>query len=281
MKSLTLSKVAFLAVLATAMIFYGTVFVYNQRNPRAFLTTEEIAESGMLERCRQLCLAYGLVPTGHLANDAKAFLRQVKPLEEMETLDQMLDDGHFAPAPSQASPLLGGPAPSFALPDDRGSSVRLEELKAKGPVVLVFYYGYWCNHCVAQLFGLNEDLAKFKAAGAQVVAISADPPEQSAKRFAEYGRFDFPVLSDPDFQVATNYGAYTPGDGGEIGDLLHATFLIDRSGKIIWAQLGDQPWTDNKSLLVILSGLSQERDSALADPTSSTIEFHSNSQHAK
>jgi len=257
MSSHRAGQIAFFAFLASTVTFYGVVLVYNQRNPNAFLTTDEIARAGMLERCRQFCLGYGLVPTGHLANDAKAFLREVKPEADAETLEQMLADAQFAPAASQASELLGQHAPDFVLQNDQGESVSLDEINARGPVVLVFYYGYWCNHCVAQLFGLDEDLAKFQSLGAQVVAVSADPVEQTAERFAQYGRFNFPVLADPDYRVATKYGVYKPAGDSETGDLLHATFLIDRTGEVSWAQLGEQPWIDNKSLLVLLARQSE------------------------
>jgi hypothetical protein len=34
-------------------------------------------------------------------------------------------------------------APEFSLPDASGNTVALSELLAKGPVVVVFYRGYW------------------------------------------------------------------------------------------------------------------------------------------
>jgi hypothetical protein len=34
-------------------------------------------------------------------------------------------------------------APDFALPDEQGHTVALADLRAKGPVVLVFYRGHW------------------------------------------------------------------------------------------------------------------------------------------
>jgi hypothetical protein len=38
---------------------------------------------------------------------------------------------------------VGQPAPEFTLPDAAGTSVRLADLKARGPVVLSFYRGRW------------------------------------------------------------------------------------------------------------------------------------------
>jgi peroxiredoxin len=118
---------------------------------------------------------------------------------------------------------------------------------------LVFYYGYYCNHCVSQLFALNKDVAKFNELGATVLAVSADPSEQTRKRFKEYGAFGFPVLSDPSNAAARKYGAYIPSTKpGEDGDLLHGTFVIDRAGRVTWANRGDVPFTENHTLLIEL-----------------------------
>jgi hypothetical protein len=38
---------------------------------------------------------------------------------------------------------VGQPAPEFALPNAAGATVRLAELRARGPVVLSFYRGRW------------------------------------------------------------------------------------------------------------------------------------------
>jgi hypothetical protein len=38
---------------------------------------------------------------------------------------------------------VGQPAPDFALPNASGRSISLEELRARGPVVLSFYRGRW------------------------------------------------------------------------------------------------------------------------------------------
>jgi hypothetical protein len=37
----------------------------------------------------------------------------------------------------------GQPAPGFTLPDAQGRPVSLDELRARGPVVLSFYRGRW------------------------------------------------------------------------------------------------------------------------------------------
>ena len=78
--------------------------------------------------------------------------------------------GRRTPTPTQDHRLVGKPAPEFTLTSSDGSPVTLKSLVAKGPVVLVFYYGYYCDHCVAQLYAINQDLAYFKELGAEVAA---------------------------------------------------------------------------------------------------------------
>ena len=189
-----------------------------------------------------------------LAQEAQADLdrRNYKPLSE--PLAALVNDPNYKPIPTQAHPLLGQPAPDFSLSDTDGKPVSLSEKLKDGPVVLVFYYGYNCNHCVSQLFALSKDIDKFRELGVTVLAVSADPSDQTRERFKQYGAFGFPVLSDPSNAVAMKYGTYTPSaKTGEDGDLLHGTFVIDRSGRVVWANRGDGPFTENRTLLVELN----------------------------
>lgn len=189
-----------------------------------------------------------------LAQEAQADLdrRNYKPLSE--PLAALLVDASYKPIPTQTHPLLGQPAPDFTLSDTDDKPVTLSEKLKSGPVVLVFYYGYHCNHCVSQLFALNKDIEKFRELGATVLAVSADPSDQTRERFKQYGAFGFPVLSDPSNAVATKYGTYTPSmKPDEDGDLLHGTFIIDRQGRVVWANRGDGPFIENRTLLVELN----------------------------
>jgi peroxiredoxin len=211
------------------------------------------ANKHLLERCRELCQYFGLVPTGHVANDARAYLELFKPWDLSGDLTEILSDEDFEPSPSQKHPLLGKTAPDFRLSDDRGEWHSLSELRREGPTVVVFYYGYGCSHCVAQLFAIDKDIRHFRELGANVVALSADSTQQTAEKFAEYGRFEFPVLSDTNNAVAQKYGTFTPAQKGKDEDLLHGTFLISREGKLLWAYTGLSPFTDNQTLLYLLA----------------------------
>ena len=173
-------------------------------------------------------------PERNLAAEAQADLesRKFRPLSG--PLEALVTDAAYKPTPTQVHPLLGQPAPDFTLNDTNAKPWTLSEKSKDGPVVLVFYYGYNCNHCVSQLFGLNEDIEKFRELGATVVAVSADAPELTRERYKKYGAFAFPVLSDAGNKVAEAYGTFVASrTPGEDGDLMHGTFVIDRRGRII------------------------------------------------
>jgi thioredoxin-dependent peroxiredoxin len=197
---------------------------------------------------------YGLVPTGNVAADAKAFLAAARA--------QSLPPHKLAEsraAVGQPNPLVGTTAPDFELSDTEGHRVALRNLRRTGPVIVVFYYGYYCSHCVAQLFALEEDLPKFAEHGVHIVALSADPPETTAARFRQYGHFHFPVLSDRDNKVAEQYGVYTPAVDDRDEDLKHGTFVVDTSGRIVWSNTGSQPFVDNGLLLKLAQASARKK----------------------
>lgn len=254
-----------LSGLAAAVVFYAVLFGYNVAVP-APPRDGDPTELSMLEQCRQVCLAYGLVPTGDVKADAEAYLKVVRTDALPAETAAVLADTAYTPTPSDGHPLLGKAAPGFTLPDHTGKPVTLSDLRAKGPVVVVFYYGYHCSHCVAQLFALNDDLKHFANLGATVVAVSADPPEDTAARIAEYGTFGFPVVSDAGNEVAEAYGTFAPGEDGSEDGLLHGTFIVSRSGEVAWAYTGLTPFVANKSLLFTLA---KEREAETATASAS------------
>jgi peroxiredoxin len=99
----------------------------------------------------------------------------------------------------------GDIAPDFILPDVDGRSVRLYSELERGLVVLVFYRGGWCPFCKIHLRGFQTLFAEFKAAGAQVVVVSPQLPDQSLLT-REAGKLAFPVLSDVGLNTARVFG---------------------------------------------------------------------------
>jgi peroxiredoxin len=100
---------------------------------------------------------------------------------------------------------VGEYAPDFDLVSNAGDIITLGELIRSGPVVMSFYWGGWSRCCTLYLSAFQEAVEEFAAAGARVVAVSA---ERSAdlRATAHFNRLDFDLLSDPDGKVARLFG---------------------------------------------------------------------------
>ena len=190
-------------------------------------------------------------PEADVAKDAQDYLRENKP----EPLPEVLAAPTKPLVPTDQHALLNQLAPGFTLTDADGNPVELDDLLSRGPVVVVFYFGYQCNHCVSQLFDLNEDIQHFRGLDATVVAISPDKSEHTRERYKKYGAFDFPVLADVDHAVARKYGVSRPAVAGLKAWEAHGTFVIGRDRYIHWAKTGDEPFTGNGTLLAEIKRL--------------------------
>jgi peroxiredoxin Q/BCP len=126
---------------------------------------------------------------------------------------------------------VGDLAPDFALPDQTGTTRRLSDLLAAGPVVLFFYPAAMTAGCTAESCHFRDLGAEFTAAGAQRVGISRDAVDKQ-KQFSDKHAFDYPLLSDVDGAVAKAYGVRRPVS---IGSLVtrRMTFVIGADGRVI------------------------------------------------
>ena len=106
---------------------------------------------------------------------------------------------------ADAAVKIGDVAPDFTLPDQNGNPVSLSATLRQGPVVLTFFRGGWCPFCTINLRALAKTYPKLRRIDAEVLAVSPQPPWQSALT-VERSALPFPVLSDHDNQVARRYG---------------------------------------------------------------------------
>ncbi len=134
-------------------------------------------------------------------------------------------------------------APALAALDGAGATVTLAEQRGKN-VVLVFYLGGQCVHCVEELAALAARSEDFAALGATILAVSADAPADLAKPEKLSG-LALRLLSDPEHVAARAFHAWD-----DFEDLaLHATLLLDRQGRIRWQHVGAKPFADAGFLL--------------------------------
>jgi peroxiredoxin len=139
-------------------------------------------------------------------------------------------------------------AESWSLVDAQGKAVSLRDFAGK-PVVVVFYLGFGCLHCVEQLKALEPLVDEFAAAGISLVAISSETSEQLnaalAKRAATEGAPKFPILVDPALATFRQYRAFDDFEQTP----LHGTFFIDGAGLVRWQDVGPEPFMDLKFVL--------------------------------
>lgn len=127
---------------------------------------------------------------------------------------------------------VGDPAPDFALSDQHGQTLRLADLRGRR-VVLYFYPKADTPGCTAQACSLRDSREALDAAGATVVGISPDRPAAQARFDTKYG-LGFPLLSDPDHEVAEAYGAWGERSmyGKKYMGIMRSAFVIDEEGRI-------------------------------------------------
>ncbi|WP_308208425.1 peroxiredoxin [Paractinoplanes aksuensis] len=119
----------------------------------------------------------------------------------------------------------------FELPDQDGTPRRLSALLADGPVVLFFYPAALSSGCTAEACNFRDLAAEFREAGAQRVGISRDPVEKQ-KQFSDKHGFDYPLLSDPDYSVASALGVKRKLPLGPLSSK-RMTFVIDTDRSIL------------------------------------------------
>lgn len=141
------------------------------------------------------------------------------------------------------------PAPGFDLVRGLGGRSRMEDYAGK-PMLVVFFLGFGCVHCVAQLDELDPQTQRFWDAGIQVVSIGTDSADQvKAARITalENGTdpLQFDVLSDPDGEAFKAWHAWDDFED----EALHGTYLVDPKGRILWQDISTQPFMDTEFLL--------------------------------
>ncbi len=99
---------------------------------------------------------------------------------------------------------INSKAPDFKGKDQNGNEVVLKDLRKKGPVVIIFYRGYWCPYCNKELQKLEDSLQLIKEKGAQLIAITPEKQEGIAKTI-EKTKASYPIITDEDLKIMKAY----------------------------------------------------------------------------
>jgi len=141
--------------------------------------------------------------------------------------------------PEHSTPLsVGQQAPDFSLLNAEGQNVALSDYAGQN-VIVYFYPKAATPGCTTEACDFRDNLNSLRGAGYAVLGISPDEPEALAS-FASDESLNFPLLSDPENEVAKAYGSFGEKTFGEktfVGTL-RSTAVIDSEGKISQVEYG-------------------------------------------
>jgi thioredoxin-dependent peroxiredoxin len=119
----------------------------------------------------------------------------------------------------------GEMAPDFEGTTHAGTRLSLRELRGH-PVVLYFYPKADTPGCTMESKGFRDHFSELGEREVRVVGVSTDTVEEERAFAAKYG-FPFPLVADPDRQIAQRYGVL-----GGSGHARRVTFLIGPDGRV-------------------------------------------------
>ncbi|HKW92869.1 MAG TPA: thioredoxin-dependent thiol peroxidase [Methylomirabilota bacterium] len=126
----------------------------------------------------------------------------------------------------------GRKAPAFALPDQEGKTHRLKDYAGR-PLILYFYPKDDTPGCTKEACAFRDALPDFKKGTAAVLGVSVLDVASKAK-FARKHTLTFPLLADPEHEVAEKYGAWKKKSlyGRTYMGVARMTYLIGPDGTV-------------------------------------------------
>jgi cytochrome c biogenesis protein CcmG/thiol:disulfide interchange protein DsbE len=119
------------------------------------------------------------------------------------------------------SPLVGKPAPAFALRTlDGKATVRLQDLR--GQVVIVNFWASWCTECRLEHDALQAAWQRFRDAGVVLVGVDFQDTRPDALAYMDQAAMTWPAVEDTGSRTALAYGVYG----------IPETFFVGPDGRI-------------------------------------------------
>jgi thioredoxin-dependent peroxiredoxin len=127
----------------------------------------------------------------------------------------------------------GRKAPAFSLPDQEGRKHQLKDYAGR-PLIVYFYPKDDTPGCTKEACAFRDALPAFKKGKAAVLGVSVLDTASKAK-FARKHKLNFPLLADPEHEVADRYGAWQKKSlyGRTYMGVARMTYLIGPDGKVV------------------------------------------------
>ena len=157
--------------------------------------------------------------------------RGILPLWVVAGIACLLLDGCSRVEPPQVPSYVGQTPPEITVKAFVNAPANMPKTLAglRGRVVLLDFFGTWCEPCRDPLLRVQEFHEKYASQG--LVVLGIDPEEKDdVKPFLEEMKVTFPVALDDDKKTFHAYGVKG----------LPMAYLIGSDGKVIWQELTGQ-----------------------------------------
>ena len=135
-----------------------------------------------------------------------------------------------ASAPANPASLVGNPAPGFRVKTVTGSKATVSLKELRGQVVLLDFWGTFCEPCKKSFPKLEALQSKYGGNGLRIIGVSEDEGEDKDKipAFADTYGAKFALAWDADKSIARDYKPET----------MPSSFIIDKEGVVRFAHVG-------------------------------------------
>ena len=128
-------------------------------------------------------------------------------------------------------------APNFELSSLAGGKVNLVDYRGK--VVFINFWATWCGTCKVEMPSMEKLYQRFKDHGFEMLTISVDKDQSLIDPFMEEYKLTFPVLLDPESEVAKQKYKTTG---------VPETFIVNREGLIVHKAIGPRDWANDETI---------------------------------
>ena len=139
------------------------------------------------------------------------------------------------------------PTPDFTLPDPAGKKVSLKDFRGK--LVMLNFWATWCVPCREEMPAMERLYQEFKNKGFVIIAVDVKDKKADALAFIKELKLTYPVVFDPESEVAVLYGAWG----------LPATYLIGPGGEGLARIWGPADWYSPGARALIQALLNQKK----------------------
>lgn len=143
----------------------------------------------------------------------------------------------------------GDAAPDFTLAASDGKTYRLADFKGKQAFVIAWFPKAYTSGCTIECKSLAENGDLIKAFDVSYFMASVDPLADNIG-FAKQQKADFPLLSDPEKDVAKAYGVLSAG-----GYAKRHTIYVNKQGVVVKIDRAVKPASSAEDMAANLADL--------------------------